>query len=500
MTKTKKKVLLIMIGMILSKILGLSREIFVAAKYGTGVISDSFIVALSIPNILFSSISSAILINYIPIYSKIKQGDKKRSFNSNLLNILFIFITIFVILFMIFKEPILKIFVAGYTESELVYLSNIASISIFSVYFIVLGYVFKGYLEYKEKFFCTAINGIVLNFGLILGILFSNSEKYHILGYGILLGYGLNFIFLLISSIKNKFKYKLELNFKDPNIKQLCLLTLPILLNDSIWEINSIVDKTITSTIGSGYISALNYGNYISTVVITVLVTSVMTVFFPKLVKKIDDNEYVYSQIKRIFNYLFIVCLPITILCFSYSYDIVKFIFFRGAFDQSSLQITSIALKIYSCGIIFVGIKTVMFKVFYAYQDTKHPSISAIISIGLNIVLSLIFAKIFGYQGIIIATIISSFVSCLALNMFYSKKFNVIFDKSFIKQLSKVLICVLIFGLLVLIDKLFILKFVESEFLNIILIGGLSLLNLVVYYFILRKLNLVDKIQLRRKE
>ena len=114
--------------------------------------------------------------------------------------------------------------------------------------------------------------------------------------------------------------------------------------------------------------------------------------------------------------------------------------------------------------------------------------------------LSLIFAKIFGYQGIIIATIISSFVSCLVLNMFYSKKFNVIFDKSFIKQLSKVLICVLIFGLLVLIDKLFILKFVESEFLNIILIGGLSLLNLVVYYFILRKLNLVDKIQLRRKE
>jgi len=341
-----------MLGTLLSKVLGLLREMILAQKYGTGIISDAFIISLNIPNVIIYSIAGAIQTNYIPLFSQAESESKEKAtrFNGNLLCIFSIISTILVVIFMVFTKDIVKIFALGFDDIGLTYIVNISRVSIFSIYFIIASQIFKGYLEYKGKFLGTSLFGIFMNVGIILGILFSSTEKYSILGYGVLIGYILSFLVLSILARINNFKLKLNINFKDTYIKRLVILTMPIILNDVVWQINGIVDKSIATTIGEGYISAINYAHYIVDMVSSIFATSIVTVFFPKVIKIFRESgiEKVKEKTKIILKNIVLIATPFTVLISIYSNTIVKVLFYRGEFGNESLSITSIFFKLLS--------------------------------------------------------------------------------------------------------------------------------------------------------
>lgn len=480
MKKFKTSVFIVMAGTLLSKVLGLIREVLLAQKYGTGYISDSFILSLNIPTVIISAVATAILTNYIPLFSKAEKESEERAakFNGNLLVIFFIISTILILLFMAFTKPIVKIFAVGFDDTGLTYLVNISRITIFCMYFIILAHIFKGYLEYRGKFLGTALYGILMNVGMILGIVFSSTEKYQILGLGVLLGYILAFIALFILSRKNRFTVKFNLNLKDDYLKELVVLTIPILLNDVVWQINGIVDKSISSTIGAGYISAINYSHYIVDMVTSVFATSVVTVFFPNVIKLFNEKgiKAVKEKTNSILKLIVFISIPATVLISVYSKAIVRLLFYRGAFDENSLQITSVAVSVYALAIVFVSMKTILFKVFYALQDTKSPTKSAIISILLNIVLSLILVKPLGYIGIIIGTVVSSFVSTFLLIKMFNKNHEPLLDKNLWMNVLRIVIAaVIMLGIILITNYLTSNIFVINELVTEIskaIIGG----------------------------
>ncbi|MEG1989870.1 MAG: murein biosynthesis integral membrane protein MurJ [Clostridia bacterium] len=443
MKKIKLSILLLMIGTLFSKGLGLIREILLAQKFGASYITDSFILSLAIPTVLITTLASAILTNYIPIYSEIEKESKEKAykFNGILIAVIMLLATIIVVLFFIFTKPIVSVFAAGFNEIAFKYLIDLSRITIFNVYFILLSYILQGYLEYKEKFIGTSLFGILLNIGMICGIIFSTSENYKMLGYGVVIGYILSFVVLIILSFNNKFKVTFTFNIKDEYLKKLVILTLPIILNDAVWQINGLVDKSVASTLGPGYISAINYSHYIVDMVGTIFATSIATVFFPMLVKFINKKliETVRIKIRLVLKNIIFVTMPFTFLIFIFSEPIVKVLLFRGAFDERNLEITSIAVSLYSLSLVFVCLKTVLFKIFYAFQDTKNPTISAVIAIILNIILTLILVKPFGYRGIIVATLVSSIISFIMLISLLNKKCSNIINKEFIINIAKII-------------------------------------------------------------
>ena len=495
MKKFQTSVFIVMAGTLLSKVLGLIREVLLAQKYGTGYISDSFILSLNIPTVIISAIATAILTNYIPLFSKAEKESEERAtkFNGNLLVIFFIISTVLIILFMVFTKPIVKIFAVGFDEIGLTYLINISRITIFCMYFIILAHIFKGYLEYRGKFLGTSLYGICMNIGMIAGIILSSTEHYQILGLGVLLGYILAFIVLFILSRKNKFTAKFNLNLKDDYLKELVVLTIPILLNDVVWQINGIVDKSISSTIGEGYISAINYSHYIVDMVTSVFATSIVTVFFPNVIRTFREKgiQQVKEKTNTILKLIVFISIPCTILISTYARTIVRILFYRGAFDETSLQITSTAVSIYAIAIVFVSMKTILFKVFYALQDTKSPTKSAIISILLNIILSLILVKPFGYIGIILGTVISSFVSTFLLIKMFNKNHEKLLDKTLWINVLKIGIASLIMlGVILILNcftaNLFIMNELVSEILKAIIGGIIGGVIYLVSLFIMK--------------
>lgn len=495
MKKFKTSVFIVMVGTLLSKVLGLIREVLLAQKYGTGYISDSFILSLNIPTVIISAIAGAILTNYIPLFSKIEKESEENAakFNGNLLTIFFIISTILVILFFIFTKPIVKIFAAGFDDEALTYLINLSRITIFCMYFIILAYIFKGYLEYRGKFLGTSLYGICMNIGMISGIIFSNTERYQILGLGVLLGYILAFIVLFILSRKNKFTAKFNLNLKDVYLKELVVLTIPILLNDVVWQINGIVDKSISSTIGEGYISAINYSHYIVDMITSIFATSIVTVFFPNVIRLFREKGIgeVKEKTNTILKAIIFISIPCTILIAIYARVIVRLLFYRGAFDETSLQITSTAVSVYSIAIVFASMKAILFKVFYALQDTKSPTWSAVTAIVLNIILSLLFVKPFGYIGIIVSTVISSFVSTFLLIKMFNKNHEKLLDKTLWINVLKIGIAsVIMLGVILGLNcfnvNLFFMNELVSEILKAIIGGIIGGVIYLVALFIMK--------------
>ena len=491
MKKFKLSVVIVMVGTLLSKVMGLFREILLASKYGTGVISDSFIVSLNIPAVLISAVAGAILTNYITVYADAEKNGKQAAakFNGNLMSVACIISTIIVIVFMLFTKPIVKLFAAGFNDSELEYLITLSRITIFCMYFIICAHIFNGFLEYKGKFIGTSIYGILMNTGMIAGIIFSTQENYQILGFGVIIGYVLGFIVLSILAKKNEFEIKLNVDLKEEHFKKLVILTLPILLNDAVWQINGIVDKSVASTLGEGHISAINYSHYIVDMFSSVFATSLVTVFFPNVVKmfKTKGIEEVKDKTRVILKLTAFIAIPCTVLIAVYSKTIVRVLLFRGAFNENSLNITSLAVSIYCLALLFVCMKTILFKVFYALQDTKSPTKSAIISIMLNIILTLILVNFIGYIGIIIATIIADIISTVLLMLMFRKRSGNLMNKALTIDVIKITLASISMLFVIILTNNFTNGLqIGSEFITIIsraIIGGI--VGIVVYLLVL---------------
>ena len=369
----------------------------------------------------------------------------------------------------------------------LTYLVNLSRITIFAMYFIASANIFKGYLEYRGKFLGTSLYGILLNAGMILGIVLSSEERYILLGYGVLSGYILSFIILVVLARKNNFETKPNVNFKDEHLKKLVILTLPMILNDAVWQVNGIVDKSIASTIGAGYISAINYSHYIVDMVSSVFATSIVTVFFPNIVKSFNENgiEIVKNKTRKVLKIIIFITIPATVLIAFFAKTIVKILFFRGAFNNESLEITSMAVAIYSLALTFVCVKIILFKVFYAMQDTKSPTKSAIIAIIINIVFSVVLAKVMGYIGIIIATVIAAFISTILLIVMFNRKRGSLIGKKLWIDIMKILIATVIMTItIIIVGKIINNTFINNGILNDILKSIIAMLVGISVYLL----------------
>ena len=169
----KKTAFAIMTVTILSKILGFGREIALSYFYGASSITDSYLVSLTIPGVIFSFIGAGIGTGFIPMYSRIKhkQGsDSARIFTNNLINVVLCFSTIIILAGLVFTKPLVRLFAPGFSGEALAISIRFTRISIFAIYFTGLIGIFSGYLQLYESYLVPNLIGFPLNFIIILSL------------------------------------------------------------------------------------------------------------------------------------------------------------------------------------------------------------------------------------------------------------------------------------------------------------------------------------------
>ncbi|CEK32902.1 virulence factor MviN,hypothetical protein,integral membrane protein MviN,MviN-like protein [[Clostridium] sordellii] len=452
MSNLAKSAFWLMVVTMLSKVLGFAREIVLGYFYGTSAYSDIYITAMNIPLVVFAAIGTALATTFIPLYHEaLEEGGEKRAlrFSNNILSIVSILSILLAILGYIFAEPLVKLFAMNFTGGKLELTIYFVRVMIIGILFIGLSNIMTSYLQIKGDFTIPGMIGFPNNIIIIISITMSAIMKnIDILAVGGLLGMVSQFLFQVPFAIKRGYKFKPVINLKDKYLKKMLWLVLPVFVGVAVSQVNTMVDRSLASGLGDGVITALNNANRLNGFVLGLFIATLGAVIYPTLSKLSTENnqEKFAESVATSVNCVNLVSLPTTVGAIVLATPVVRILFQRGAFDERSTALTATALVFYSVGMVGVGLRDILGKVFYSLKDTKTPMINGIIAVILNIVLNISLVKVMGHGGLALATSLSAIICILLLFGSLKKKIGYYGQDKIKSTFLKSLISSLIMG------------------------------------------------------
>lgn len=438
-----KSVLIIITLTLVSKFLGFYRETLIASKFGSGMATDTFFVAITATSLVTGLITKAISTTFIPILSEIeaKEGKEgKISHTNNMINIIFLISIILLVIQWLAAPIMVKLLAKGFKGDQFYLAIKLTRIGLPMVLLGGIMGVFTGYLQSEEKFVSTSLIGVPSNFVYIFFLLFLSS-RLGIVGLMIfaVIAMGSQLLMLILGARRSGYKYMFKLDFKDKYIRKVILLSFPVLIGVAINEINTIIDRTLASSLVSGSISALSYANKLKEIILGVFISAITTVIFPLLSK--ESNGGNIPGMKKIMDYginlIIIITVPATVGLMVLSTPIVQVAFQRGEFDPIATLMTSQALIFYSMGLVSLAVKSFLNRVYYSLQDTRTPMVNGGIAVVINVVLNIILVKYMAHSGLALATSISATVTAILLLYGLRKKIGSIGIKGYIRTFIK---------------------------------------------------------------
>lgn len=478
-SNNKLKIAIILIT-IISKILGFSRDLVLSYYYGATNISDAYLIATTLPVTLFAFVGTAITSSYIPTITDIKEDKDKNKFNSLLFTILISVCLFIVVIVNLFPSYVIKLFASGFDGDVLELSVSILRVNIFNVLFSGIIFLFVAFLNYKQKFLVTVARSIPFDISIICSIILSYyTNSIDILSYGLIISIVFEFLFILPSVIKNKYKLE-KFSKSDFNyVKNMLIIALPAILSSALNEINAVIDRSIASNIAEGAVSALTYASRILSAIISIFITSLITIVYPKLVENYSrgDNDTYIENITKTTNDINFFTVPLFAGFMILSSNLINVLFGRGNFSVEAENLTSNTFLMYAISIFFCGLRELYTMVFYSQKKIKIPILISIISLLLNIILNFILAKFIGVPGLALATSISTIVSAVIM-LCIVLKFKLINYKSIFINFIKVFTSAILMSIVLLLGKLFLPQIISN---NILILVTCVLLGFMVY-------------------
>ncbi len=427
-----------------SRVLGLVRDVLSAGLFGTTAVWDSFVIAFTIPNMFRMLLGEGALAGaFVPVFTEYlhKKGESEAwHFANRVITLL--------------SLVLVAIVIAGWCGCGLILQFEISSrlrdILILSM--ILLPYLFficnvgllMGILNTFYHFFLPAFNPIILNIVLISFILGLNrlasvslGTRAVILSCGVIVGGILQFAshFMLVK--RKGLSYKFSFDLSDRGVKKVWTLMLPALVGLSITQLNLMVDRFLAYLIGAGAASFLYYSNRLIQLPVGVFGVALASTSFPLLTHnavsgKMDEFK---DNLSHVIRMMLFIAIPATFGLIILSKPIIRMIFEHNEFDSFSTSSTAVSLIYYSIGLGAFCCNKIIIRAFYSLQDTKTPVRIGLFSLCLNVILNLLLMIPLKHGGLALSTSITAFVSFFLLLGNLKKKIGGFLDKSFFRSI-----------------------------------------------------------------
>lgn len=402
----------IFIILLVSRVIGFFREMLIAYRFGSGMETDAFFVASGVQGTILALFASGLTVAMIPIIAEIRLEGRtidENRYVSSILNSFGLISIVMILLGYIFAEQIVRVFAIGFEGEQLRLAVLLTRISLPTVFFFMASSVLISYNHSVGKFIIPSMESIVFNVPILIYLLFYY-KSYGIVGLmaSIVLGSLLRVVVAYIP-LARIWKYSFALSTEKESIKKTFVIMGPILIASLVGQVNHIVDKTLASRLTAGSISALAYAQRAKGVVVSLFLASVVTVIYPKLSEYISENKH--DKLQKTMTYsmdlILLMVVPALTGLVVLSYPIIKVLFYRGAFTENNVAMTSSALFFYSLGLLGAGVSLLVDKVYFALHDSKTPMKIGMVAVALNIALNLILVGPMKHNGLALATSIT---------------------------------------------------------------------------------------------
>lgn len=485
MKNMKKSAMILFVLMIISKVLGILRESFLSYHYADGMYAVAYIQASKIPNVVFGMVAAGLVSTFIPMYSRVihNEGEKEaRKFMNNTLTLIFFLTLVLLVLGLLFTEELVRINGIGLKGETFQITVDFTRIALFTLLTNGVFSIFSGYHQYEGRFYVAPVTGFFLNIIIIASIIVSSKTSPIVMAYGLVLAAVAQLVFaIIIAIVKGKYRYSFTVDLKDKYFKPMLIMAAPIILGQSVTQINNTIDTSIASLIDSSAVATINYAVKISDSIFTLFVGSITTVMYPTIIKQASKKEYddLKSTIVEVMNFVSLIVIPATIGILVLAGPVVDIFYNRGkSADPVLLNSIKYALMGATVGLFAVSIKDVLTRTYYSLNDTKTPVIISVITVVLNLVLNLILGKIIGVPGLTLATSIAGTIGMLVMYLMLNKKMQGLKTRRFLNSTIKISISSVIMGIIVFV----VYKLLLSTGLHSLLTLGLAVgLGVVVY-------------------
>lgn len=398
--------ILLAISALSSGILSLVGDGLLSGHFG-GVWGETniYFAAFKIPDLVYNLlIVGGLTISFLPIFSEYYQKDEKKAWEMTnyALNVFLFFLILISLILFAFAPQLIRFVTPGFSSAEKEKTILLTRLMFLSPIFFGLSSIFSSILQYFDRFLIYSLCPILYNLGIIFGILVL-APKFGILGVGmgVILGAFLHWFIQIPSAINCGFRYKFLFDLKYPAIKKIFSLMFPRVFAVAAQQINLIVITAIASTI-LGAISIFNFANNLQNFPVAIIGVSFAIASFPTLSRTWANGQKkeFLENFSLTFRQILYLIIPISLLIFILRAQIVRLIFGTlGKFDWAATKLTAASLGIFAISILASALIPFLYRAFFSFKDTKTPTLIAIFSIILNIVLSFSFVHLLKFKN-----------------------------------------------------------------------------------------------------
>ncbi len=416
---------------LVSRVLGMARDVFSAAVFGAGAVWDAFIIAWTIPNLfrrLFGE--GALASSFIPVYAEaVERGPSERPIkvlNGTLGSLLLVLGVIVVagVGICYFLPAVLE---GPGGDGKLTLTLRLTALLIPYLLFICITALFSAVLNVHRRFAASAAGPAVLNVIWIAGLAVAwwglrhhPERRIYVVGVFLLVG-GIAQVLVLLPQLVRKLGFpRPRPSLADPDVRRIGALALPVIFGLAILQLNVLADRLIAEFFvpRHGAVSALYYGNRLIQFPLGIIGIAVSTAAFPLFSRLAARGDL--AGLKRVFRGAlqgtFFLALPSAAGLILLSTPVVALLFSHGAFARhGATERTALVVALYAVGLPAYTLLSGTARVFHAMKDTRTPTRTAVFALVVNLALNLSLVWSLGEAGLALATSLTAFLQVFVL-------------------------------------------------------------------------------------
>lgn len=424
-SKLFKSTAIISVMTLLSRISGLVRDVVMANILGPGALSDAFVVAFRIPNFLRRIFAEGAFSQaFVPIFSELTERNTQeaKQFVNASAGILALVTFLLAMLGIIFAPEIVSLLAPGFERDPDKLALTVNSLRFMFPYLFCISLVAMsaGVLNTVNRFAVPAVTPVLLNVCLITAMLVLTpllDNAAHALAIGVLAAGFLQLFFQIPSLLKEGYFPSFRIDFKNTAVRRVFKLMLPTMFSVSVVQINVFVSMVLASRLETGSVSWLYYSDRLMEFPVGVFGIALATVVLPNLSKKhaSGSTDGFSAMLDWALRWVVLIAIPASLGLYLLAIPLLATIFQHGEFSVRDVEMSALALQAIAIGVSgFIFIK-VLAPGFFAQQDTKTPVKIAVVSVVVNIILSILFVETMAHVGLALAISISAWVNASLL-------------------------------------------------------------------------------------
>lgn len=439
--RTRAAAFVVMGSTLASRVVGLVREVIVAAIFGAGATMSAFAVAFQIPNLIRSFVADMALPgSIVPVFTElVEEGHEERAWRvaSTIATLILLVMTPVIVLSMVAAPWIVDLAVHDkFGQMELaidLFRIMIPLVVLMSLAGVVIG-VLNSYGHFSTPALApVAWNAVVIVMLLVGTHLVDSDHRIHVYAAGVLVGSVVQMLLPMPWLRGRGGRLRVVMDVKDPAVKAVLMMMLPVSISLALINLTAIVNTYFSTSIPPGVLpaEALDAGPALIDKAFRIFqlpqgifALAVSTVFFPLFARYSarDDMDGFRRACADGLRQLVVLLLPAAGLLFLLAGPIVRLLYGHGAWQSWQTPLVADALRGFAIGLVVNGAILLLMRAFYSLRKPWLPVYVGLLNFGATVLFAWLLHAHWGVWGIALATSLANILAFLTMYILLARR------------------------------------------------------------------------------